>query len=182
MMPRQPIRIDDRRAVITSRGRVPPATPFEEQTHHATTRFHYRLHRRLRPRSELAGCATTTSGPTVNAGPVLSKIVGTNVLMNDPGVLTLYATQACNVSAAQEYRLSIEACTGQFAGLAGGAMIPANVISGINLLCQTLGYTGANNQLLVPSAITWRAIACPPRWPAPASVKAFQLIPWFDRC
>ena len=68
----------------------------------------------------LAGCATTNSGPTVNAGPVLSKIVGTNVLMNDPGVLTLYATQACNVSAAQEYRLSIEACTGQFAGLAGG--------------------------------------------------------------
>lgn len=74
--------------------------------------------------------------------------------MNDPGVLTLYATQACNVSAAQEYRLSIEACTGQFAGLAGGAMIPSNVISGINLLCQTLGYTAANNQLLVPSAIT----------------------------
>jgi hypothetical protein len=102
----------------------------------------------------LAGCATTTSGPTLNAGPVLSKIVGTNVLMNDPGVLTLYATQACNVSAAQEYRLSIEACTGQYAALAGGAIIPANVISGINLLCQTLGYTGANNQLLVPSTIS----------------------------
>jgi hypothetical protein len=102
----------------------------------------------------LAGCATTTSGPTVNVGPVLSKIVGANVLMNDPGVLTLYATQACNVAAAQEYRLSIEACTGQFAGLAGGAIIPANVISGINLLCQTFGYTGANNQLLVPATIS----------------------------
>jgi hypothetical protein len=102
----------------------------------------------------LAGCATTTSGPTVNAGPVLSKLIGTNVLMNDPGVLTLYATQACNVAAAQEYRLSIAACTGQFAGLAGGAIIPANVVSAINLACQTFGYTGANNQLLVPPTIS----------------------------
>src|SRR5208283_5743089 len=102
----------------------------------------------------LAGCATTQSGPTLDAGPVLSKIVGTDVLMNDPGVLTLYATQACNVAAAQEYRLSVEACTGQFAALAGGAIIPANLVSAINLLCQTMGYTGANNQLLVPATIT----------------------------
>jgi hypothetical protein len=102
----------------------------------------------------LAGCATTQNGPTLDAGPLLSKITGTDVLMNDPGVLTLYATQACNVAAAQEYRLSVEACTGQFAALAGGAIIPANLVSGINLLCQTLGYTGANNQLLVPPAIT----------------------------
>jgi hypothetical protein len=99
------------------------------------------------------GCATTTSGPTLNAGPMLSKIIGSDVLMNDPGVLTLYATQACNVSAAQEYRLSIEACTGQFAALAGGAIIPANAVSAINLACQIFGYTGANNQLLVPPTI-----------------------------
>lgn len=99
------------------------------------------------------GCATTTSGPTLNAGPMLSKIIGSDVLMNDPGVLTLYATQACNVSAAQEYRLSVEACTGQFAALAGGAIIPANVVSAIDLACQTFGYTGANNQLLVPPTI-----------------------------
>jgi hypothetical protein len=101
----------------------------------------------------LGGCATTTSGPTLAAGPVLSKIVGTNVLMNDPGVLTLYATQACNVGAAQEYRLSIEACTGQYAELAGGAIIPANIIVGIDMACQTLGYTGSNNQLIVPPTI-----------------------------
>jgi len=101
-----------------------------------------------------AGCATTTSGPTLNAGPILSKIVGTDVLMNDPGVLTLYATETCNVSAAQEYRLSVEACTGQFAALAGGAIIPANLVSTINLACQTLGYTGGSNQLLVPPTIT----------------------------
>jgi hypothetical protein len=100
------------------------------------------------------GCATTTSGPTLNAGPMLSKIVGTDILMNDPGVLTLYATQTCNVSAAQEYRLSVEACTGQYAALAGGAIIPANAVTAINLACQTLGYTGANNQLLVPPTIS----------------------------
>ena len=99
------------------------------------------------------GCATTTSGPTLDAGPVLSKIIGSDVLMNDPGVLTLYATQACNVAAAQEYRLSVEACTGQYAALAGGTIIPANAVSAINLACQTLGYTGSNNQLLVPSTI-----------------------------
>jgi hypothetical protein len=100
------------------------------------------------------GCATTTSGPTLAAGPVLSKIIGTDILMNDPGVLTLYATEACNVSAAQEYRISVEACTGQFAALAGGAIIPANLVSAIGLACQTLGYTGANNQLLVPPSIS----------------------------
>ncbi|MGA2412609.1 MAG: hypothetical protein ABSG46_19775 [Candidatus Binataceae bacterium] len=102
----------------------------------------------------LTGCATTQGGPTLNVGPVLSKIVGSDVLMNDPGVLTLYATQACNVAAAQEYRLSVEACTGQFTALAGGTVIPANVVGGINVLCETLGYTGANNQLLVPATIT----------------------------
>ena len=107
------------------------------------------------------GCATTTSGPTLDAGPVLSKLVGTDVLMNDPGVLTQYATEACNVSAAQEYRLSVEACTGQFASLAGGAIIPANLVSAIDLACQTFGYTGANNQLLVPPTITV-AGACMP--------------------
>jgi hypothetical protein len=100
------------------------------------------------------GCATTTSGPELNAGPMMSKIIGTDVLMNDPGVLTLYATQACNVAAAQEYRLSVAACTGQLAGLTGGAIIPANAVSAINLACQTFGYTGANNQLLVPPIIT----------------------------
>jgi hypothetical protein len=99
------------------------------------------------------GCATTTGGPTLNAGPMLSKIIGNDVLMNDPGVLALYATQSCNVSAAQEYRLSVEACTGQYAALAGGAMVPANAVTAINLACQTLGYTGANNQLLIPPTI-----------------------------
>jgi len=118
------------------------------------------------------GCATTTSGPTLDAGPVLSKIIGSDVLMNDPGVLTLYATQACNVAAAQEYRLSVEACTGQYAALAGGTIIPANALSAINLACQTLGYTGSNNQLLVPSTI---AVAgnCMPT-PTAASLPALR--------
>lgn len=100
-----------------------------------------------------SACATTTGGPTFN-GTAVSKIIGQNVLMNDPGILALYATNNCGVAAAQEYRLSILACTGQFAALAGGAIIPANVVSGINDLCQVMGYDNASNQLIVSPTIT----------------------------
>jgi hypothetical protein len=101
----------------------------------------------------LSACATTQSGPTVPSS-FLTQLAGSPVLENDPGILTVYATQECNVAAAQEYRLSIDACTGQFAAIAGGAIIPANVISGINIACNVLGYTNASNQLIVPTTIS----------------------------
>lgn len=101
----------------------------------------------------LAACATTEAGPTV-ASTELTKLAGAPVLMNDPGVLTMYATTQCGVAAAQEYRLSVAACTGEFANIAGGAPIPANAVAGINMACQILGYTNASNQLLVPNTIT----------------------------
>jgi hypothetical protein len=108
----------------------------------------------------MAGCfATQTSGPTVSgtqAGSQLSVVIGQNVLMDDPTVLQIYATTDCNVAAAQEFRLSIMACEGQLAALAGGAIIPANVVTGINDACQFLGYTNSANQLLpgLPTTVT----------------------------
>lgn len=114
-----------------------------------------------------AGCATTTSGPEVPS-KLLTKLAGSPVLMNDPGVLTMYATTECSVGAAQEYRLSVAACTGQFAGIAGGAPIPANAVAGINLACGVLGYTGGSNQLIVPANITVGPLtAGGPCFPAP---------------
>src|SRR5271170_308934 len=93
----------------------------------------------------LGACvATQTSGPVLNAGPILSRLIGSNVLMDDPGVLMLYATQYCNVAAAQEYRLTVAACEGQLASVAGGLIVPANVQSGVELGCQVLGYTNAS--------------------------------------
>jgi hypothetical protein len=107
----------------------------------------------------LAGCATQSSGPVVpdtQAGTTLSKIIGQNVLMDDPTVLNLYATNMCNVAAAQELRATIMACEGQLAALAGGAIIPANVVTAVNDACQLLGYTSAANQLLpsIPTTVT----------------------------
>jgi hypothetical protein len=101
----------------------------------------------------LAGCATTTNGPTVPSAE-LTKLAGSPVLMNDPGVLTMYATTQCAVGAAQEYRLSVAACEGEFANIAGGAPIPTNAVAGINMACQVLGYTNASNQLIVPQTIS----------------------------
>lgn len=101
----------------------------------------------------LTGCATTSSGPTV-ASAFLTKVAGSPVLMNDPGVLTMYATTQCSVGSAQEYRLSTMACEGQLSALAGGVMIPANVVTGVNDACEFLGYTNSSNQLLYPTTIT----------------------------
>lgn len=100
----------------------------------------------------MAGCATTTSGPTIPS-QLLTKLAGSPVLENDPGVLTLYAENLCNVGAAQEYRLSLEACEGEFASFGGGALIPANAITAIDLACNVMGYTNASNQIVVPTTI-----------------------------
>jgi hypothetical protein len=99
----------------------------------------------------LAGCATQASGPVIpgtEAGGRLSHLIGQNVLMDDGTVLMLYATTNCNVAAAQEFRLTVMACEGQLAALAGGAIIPANLVTAINDACQILGYTNGSNQLL----------------------------------
>ena len=98
-----------------------------------------------------AGCATQTSGPTLpgtQAGSHLSKLIGQNVLLDDPTVLQLYVAADCNVAAAQEYRASLGACSGNLAALAGGAIIPANLVTAVQDLCQVLGYTDQSNQLL----------------------------------
>lgn len=119
-----------------------------------------------------AGCATTTSGPEVPS-KLLTKLAGSPVLMNDPGVLTVYATTQCAVGAAQEYRLSVAACTGQFAGIVGGAPIPANAVAGINLACNVLGYTSQSNQLIVPPTVTVGPMAAGgPCFPAAVSPPA----------
>lgn len=112
----------------------------------------------------LSGCATTTSGPTVPAGSALSQIIGQNVLMNDPGVLDLYIITDCNSTAAAELRASIAVCSGGLASVAGGAIIPANVVSGINLACNILGYTNGQNQLLAT------VVAYQPIQPGPPAV------------
>jgi hypothetical protein len=127
----------------------------------------------------LMACATTTSGPTLPAGSALSQILGKNVLMNDPGVLDLYATTTCNTLAADELRLSIEVCSGQLAAVAGGAIIPANVVAGINFACATLGYTNAQNQLL-PTVLAYQPIQPGPATAClnpPAAMSASKLPP-----
>jgi len=95
----------------------------------------------------LTGCfATNTSGPLV-PGQVLSKLIGKNVLMDDPTVLVLYATNDCNVAAAQEYRLSTLLCTGQLSSVTPGFIVPANLQSIVASGCFTMGYTNGQNQL-----------------------------------
>ncbi len=120
----------------------------------------------------LTGCATTTSGPTV-PGKIVSDFLGKNVLMNDPGVLNLYATTDCNTSAADELRFTKIVCTGGIASLAGPALIPANVQSAIQIGCQTLGYTDAQNQLLpsVPASVLPGPVNACLNPPTPASLK-----------
>ena len=120
-----------------------------------------------------AGCASTTSGPTLNAGPVLSQLVGSNVLMDDPNVLALYVTEDCNVAAAQEFRLSVAACDGQLASIQPGLLVPANLQSGIAIACQVLGYTNAQNQLepIASQSLTPGPPAACLNPPAPASLK-----------
>ena|SRR6185437_6235097 len=102
----------------------------------------------------VAGCATQTSGPTMHVGPVLSALVGQQVLMDDPTVLTIYATQKCNVAAAQEYRASVLVCTGQASSLVPGFIVPANMQASVQAACQVFGYTNAQNQLIAPSTIS----------------------------
>ena len=100
----------------------------------------------------IPGTAATASGGTAG-GKMLSALLGTNVLMDDPTVLALEAEQACNVGAAQEYRLSVAACSGTLAGTIPGFVVPANGAAIIDAACGVLGYTGANNQLSVPATI-----------------------------
>ena len=134
----------------------------------------------------LGACATTTSGPVIpgtaasagtKGGTVLSALLGTNVLMDDPTVLTLEAQQACNVGAAQEYRLSVAACSGGLAGLVPGFVMPSNLPALINAACNVLGYTNAQNQLTASSTLTvgncaavLNLTAPPPAAVAPAAV------------
>ena len=104
------------------------------------------------------GCATQTSGPTVpgtEAGTYLSKLIGQNVLMDDPTLLQIYATTDCNVAAAQEFRASVLACQGSLAALVPGFAMPPQAVTGVQDACQVLGYTNAANQLLtsIPSTI-----------------------------
>ncbi len=119
-----------------------------------------------------AACATTSSGPTIPAGSALSQIIGQNVLMNDPTVLALYITTDCNAAAAAELRASIAVCSGGLASVAGGAIIPANVVSGIDLACQIFGYTNAQNQLAptVPTSVVPGPPAACLNPPAPATL------------
>jgi hypothetical protein len=94
--------------------------------------------------------------PGTQAGTTLSKLIGQNVLMDDPNLLILYATEGCNVAAAQEYRLSRLACTGALASMVPGFAMPPQLVTGVQEACQILGYTDGNNQLLtsLPTTIT----------------------------
>lgn len=113
----------------------------------------------------------TTSHPT-QAGKILTAMLGSNVLMDDPTVLTLEATQMCNVGAAQEYRLSASACSGGLAGLVPGFVMPTNLPALLNEGCQVLGYTNTQNQLVVPTTLTvGNCAAVLPVASAPAAVK-----------
>jgi hypothetical protein len=89
----------------------------------------------------LAGCATQSGGQT---DPILSKLVP-GTLADNPTILAMYATQACNAAAAKEYNLNMVICgnpTAFVAQLPGNPFVtPAQIATAIGAACTVNGYT-----------------------------------------
>lgn len=87
---------------------------------------------------------------------VLSKITGQKILANDPAVLISGAAQG-SIGAAREYRADVQVCTGQLKQLVpSGVIIPdmQQIEAGVNLLCNQMGFTDLDGQLIVSKTIT----------------------------
>ena len=105
--------------------------------------------------------ATNNAGPTETISWLNKAVCGNDpackILLDEPTVLLAYIQSDCNVGAAREYRLSIQACSGQLAALIPPLVqIPPQVMSGLELICQTTGYTSSSNQILpnLPLTVT----------------------------
>ena len=94
----------------------------------------------------IAGCATTTSGPT---DPFLSMIIPSALSQNE-AVLTDFATLECNAAAAEQYNQAMQICANPqvfvnaLPPIPLSTITPATEIQAIAFVCGRDGY---NNTL-----------------------------------